>query len=275
MHREGSPRQILLVLCLLAITIMVLDNNGLAPLKWFRNGVTTALIPAQNTVRFLTSPFESTYNGITKYDDLKSSYDRVVKERDALKTEKIAEADAVQELKRLKEIDGIATQLQYGSVVARVISDGVGNQDQNYVQLDKGASSGIEVGMPVVTSGGFAGRVTAVSRNRCTVQLISDPEFRFAVRLVGSGDKGVGHGTGTTSSFLIDQAIELESDIPKNESVVTAGTLRSAVPDGLVVGSVSKVTRRESQRTQDVEVTLATDLGKLDYVRVLAWKPTS
>ena len=47
------------------------------------------------------------------------------------------------------------------------------------------------------------------------------------------------------------------------------------MPRNLPIGTVRKVTRVQSDQTQVLEVQLAADLSRLDFVQVLIWEPQS
>ena len=68
------------------------------------------------------------------------------------------------------------------SVVARVVRGATGNFDPYRIEIDKGSSSGIEAGMPVVNQAGLVGKVTRVLTNSARVMLIGSPAWGFGLK---------------------------------------------------------------------------------------------
>src|SRR5712691_7045230 len=81
--------------------------------------------------------------------------------------QKVAEAERLEKLLNLNE------KSTYKTVVAQVIARDPSMWFDN-VTIDKGRWSGVEVNMPVVTSGGIVGRVVATSPLGAQVMLITD-----------------------------------------------------------------------------------------------------
>jgi len=266
------PRFTILVLVLLSATILVFDAKDVPVVSSIRSGMLSILEPVGGAFRWVTTPVRNAWGGISDYGDLKQENARLRDELDGLRGESVSAADAIAQLERLKEqldvpfVSGIETE------VAQVTSGNFSSFDDDTAQIDKGSSSGIEVGMPVVTAAGLIGNIDRVSPNRSVVRLITDPDLAIGIKLK-SDDLGVGRGRGSGANWVVDRGIGLTDPALKGDPVVTSGLERAKFPPGLPVGTIVKVTRDQGQQIQILEVQLAADLTRLDFVQVLKWKP--
>jgi rod shape-determining protein MreC len=268
-------RYVLLVLSLVAVTLITLDARDVPVFTSIRNAASDVFAPVGSAFDWLTTPFRNAWDGITGYDDLQKENRKLRDQLDQLQSKQISGANAQEQLKRLNE------QLQLGFVqdlptqVARVTSGPFSNFADYRMEIDKGSDAGLEVGMPVVTKAGLAGRLARVSRTRSVVQLATDPEFVVGVRLASSQDLGVGHGGGDANRFIVDRGIELSDPVKPGELVLTSGLSNSVMPPDIPIGIVDKVTPDENARVQLLQVRYAVDFSQLDVVQVVKWKPSS
>jgi rod shape-determining protein MreC len=126
--------------------------------------------------------------------------------------------------------------------------------------------------MPVVTGAGLVGRVLAVSRDRATVLLVTDPQSGVGVKIEKSGTTGVVKGRGDSSTVRAD-FVDPNAVVTKGEIVYTSGQQNSPFPSAIPVGTVSKVTKARGDLQQDILVKPLVDVSGLDYVKVL--RPSS
>ncbi len=266
------PRFTILVLVLLSGTILVFDAKDVPVVSSVRSGMLQILEPVGGAFRWVTTPVRNAWGGISDYDDLKQENARLRDELDGLRGESVSAADAIAQLERLKEQLNVPFIGDIASEVAQVTTGNFSSFDDDTAQIDKGSSSGIEVGMPVVTAAGLIGNIDRVSPNRSVVRLITDPDLAIGIKLK-SDDLGVGRGRGAGANWVVDRGIGLTDPALKGDPVVTSGLERAKFPPGLPIGTIVKVTRDQGQQIQILEVQLAADLTRLDFVQVLKWKP--
>ncbi|MFZ4517087.1 MAG: rod shape-determining protein MreC [Microthrixaceae bacterium] len=266
-------RYLLLVLTLLAVTFITLDARGVPIFDGARNTASDVFAPVSGAADWVTSPFRNAWQGVTGYDELQERNRRLREELGRLRAKEITGANAEEQLKRLND------QLQLGFVrdlptqVARVTSGPFSNFSDHRLEIDKGSSSGLKEGMPVVTTAGLVGRLDRVSRTRSVVQLATDPSFVIGVRLASSQDLGVGRGGGDADRFIVDRGIELADPVEPGEAVLTSGLSDSVMPPDIPIGLVDKVIPDENTRSQLLQVRYAVDFSQLDVVQVLKWEP--
>ncbi len=153
----------------------------------------------------------------------------------------------------------------------------VSNAPTNFqltITIDRGTDAKLDVGMPVVTNAGLVGRITQVSKLRATVLLITDPQSNVGVRLVNSGEQGVARGGGARNPLVLD-LIAPEIPVEVGEAVVTSGLERGLFPPQVPVGLVRRAEAPQGLLQKEIRLEPTVDLLRLEFVRVLLWKPSS
>jgi rod shape-determining protein MreC len=272
-RRPRRQRFVLLVATLLSVTIITLDQRGqgASVIGGARDVARDAVGPFQSAADWVLDPVGDFFGGMFNYGDLASENARLRRELQAAKAS-AAQADNLE-----RELDAIKEQLNLPfvqdipAVTARIVSYAPSNFEFT-VQLDKGTTSGIGAGMPVVAAGGLVGIVVEASRTRASVRLLTDPSYRVGVRLGNAGDIGVAQGKGRGSLLAVD-LVERETVLRQDETVVTSGLEQSEYPPGIPVGKVRSSRTEKGSLTKRVTLEPLVDLNRLDLVEVLQWSP--
>lgn len=180
---------------------------------------------------------------------------------------------ALDENGRLKAMLQFQQDADYAKVPARVIARAPSGWF-NSVVINRGSSSGVATGMPVVTPDGIVGRVVAVSPVTAQVMLVTD-DRAAAGALVGqlgeSSALGVVRGTGTRGTLEMRYVSGLET-VRQGDYVVTTGQ-DGVYPPGLSVGSVLEVKEGTATTPHQIAVKPSARLDSLREVLVLQYKP--
>ena len=278
-QRSGRSRYRLLLLILTAATLLTLDFRGFGPLDTAQSRVRDVLEPVVSAVDVVLGPVAEVWTVMFSYNDLREENARLSDEVDRLKSSDIRAAAERDALERLLA----ATELTYVEGVERlaatVLRDSVGNFDDDVMSIDVGHRHGVAPGMAVVTSAGFVGRVETVDAASSTVTAVSDPNLVIGVRLLDTGDVGLGHGmAGDPTRFVVDAGLRWPetgdpAELPTIGSpVVTAAGSR--YPADIPVGRVTSVEPAEAGLAQLVTVELVAAVQDLGYVTVLLQTPT-
>jgi rod shape-determining protein MreC len=270
--RSGRSRFTLLLLVLTSITVLTLDYRGSGVVDDLRGTAATAFGPVHDAASWVGRPFADAWNGVFGYDELSSENERLRERVAELEGQRAQSEDVLRQMEEIEELNGLSRWTALPSVVARVTGGSLTNF-QHTVELDKGSDQGLAVGMPVVTGAGLVGRLIQVTGSRSVVQLVSDPEWSFGVRLARSGAIGVAHGTGDGEPMVIDQGVERQVDVNRREAVTTSGFGDSIFPPDIPLGRVGELGVAPDQLSQVIAVDLLADLDDLSYVRVLQWTP--
>ena len=155
-------------------------------------------------------------------------------------------------------------EVQLSTLPAQVISEDASSWFRTVV-VDKGYEDGVAEGMPVVVAEGVVGRTIRVAKHQSTVLLITDASSAVASLVQNNRTRGVCRGEGT--QLTLDFALRL-AEIAVGDRIVTSGT-GGVFPKGLVIGSVSQVSKGDYGLFQSVTVSPSVDFSRLEEVLVL------
>ena len=135
-----------------------------------------------------------------------------------------------------------------------------------YVIINRGSDDGLRRGMPVVTSQGLVGRVSAVTAGAGRVELITDPASSVNVRLEPSGAQAVLQGsvTGELSLDMIPQSASVQI----GDLVLSSG-LGGNYPGNILIGQITGVRQRETDLFQSATVQPVVDFSKLEILLII------
>ena len=274
-RRSRRHRFFLVLLALTSVTVLTLDYRGAGDggLESVRQTARDAFAPLQSAADRVVSPVAGFFSTIGNFGNLKSENARLRRELDEARAQAIRGADADRERQGLLQLQGLDYTGGLDSVPARVISTAPTNFRLT-ITIDRGSDARLDVGMPVVTAAGLVGRITEVSKLRSTVLLITDPQSNVGVRLANSGEQGVARGSGNRNPLPLD-LIATEVPVTVGEPVVTSGLERGLFPPQIPVGLVGSVSAPLGALQKDILVNPAVALDRLEFIRVLLWKPSS
>ncbi|WP_184548928.1 rod shape-determining protein MreC [Mucilaginibacter sp. FT3.2] len=167
-----------------------------------------------------------------------------------------------------KVVDTVYKQ-QYTYVVARVINNST-NQSNNYITINRGSRDGIAKDMGVICGTGVVGMVAAVSDHYAIIKSLLHSKSQFSAML--SKDKSVGSFTWGTDLNPRQGLLSLQNDAKPTmgETVITSGY--SLFPTGIPFGKITSLHAKEGGLLLNVEVGLAVDFTKLQYIYVVVNK---
>ena len=220
---------------------------------------------------FINSTNQVTGNLYTRSNELKSYLylsdinDKLAHENAQLRAQLKASfyADSVA---HHKVTDTVYKQ-QYEYIDATVINNSI-NKRSNYITLNKGARAGITKGMGVICTSGLVGIIIFVSDHYSLVQSALNKDTRISAMLADHKDIGSFKWVSNldpTKGLLIDISNNAQPRL--GESVVT--TQYSLFPAGILIGKVSNLHAKEGGTLLNLEVNLAVDFSKLQYVYVV------
>lgn len=137
------------------------------------------------------------------------------------------------------------------------------------VLVNKGSSSGIYLGQPVLDANAVMGQVIHVNRGNATVLLITDARHALPVRVNRNGLRTVALGTGRISELELPN-LPNNADIKQGDLLVTSG-LGGQFPPGYPVAEITSVIREPGQPFATI---LARTKAHLDRAReaLLVWR---
>lgn len=149
----------------------------------------------------------------------------------------------------------------------------IGSESGGHVSaftLDRGTTSGIAVGMPVVTEDGVVGRVTEVGLTFSRVSTVINYDASIGAVVERSGEVGIVSGDFAMrrDGLCLLEYLPFNADVEIGDTVTSSG-LGSVYPRGLVIGEVVDITGDEYNHVKVAVVKPAADLTNITKVMIL------
>ena len=281
-YRQDRRRRLTLVLLMITSLILIsLDERGSALLDSVRSAAQDLISPIQGVVDDVVNPAADFLDSLGRANELEDVNARLRSEIARLRSEVEAGRAAVVENEELKAALDIPQIEDWDGIVASVVSGSVDNFHRTW-RIDKGSSSGIDVGMPVVVGGDSAaalvGEVKAVSSNSAIVQRIDDRSFGAGAQLMApDGSSGpIGRVHGIADSRLLSFDLFDNSNpglaIEKGQLVTTANE-GSKFPPNLAIGTVQRSVPATAAVARDTRVAPLVSLDTVEIVKILRSPP--
>ncbi len=165
---------------------------------------------------------------------------------------------------RLRKILSFDLRKKFKGIPAKVL--GKNDIAIHTLVIGVGKDHGVKVNMPVVSADGLVGKILHSGRHTSSVHLISDRNFRVAVRDQQSRVEGVFEWTEGRQGKM--SAVHHSADIQTGHNLITSG-MSALFPAGLNVGRVNNVDTTASALFRKVEVELYVDFDRLEEVFVI------
>lgn len=286
-RRRRAVLGLLVVSSLILLTQYFREPGGGA-LHHVQRGILEVVSPIQEGASRALKPVRDLFGWVGDTVSAKGDLAQARKERDQWRTLAARNEAATRRNAELRASVGLQPAAAdfgaYGPRTARVIGQS-GTLWYAKITIDKGTSSGIHAGMPVLATSngkgsddtGLIGRVDQAARGTSVVRLLTDSSVEVAARTVdGSAIGVVKPSPGNPRDLILDSVVK--GDTPAvGQTVVTAGTvaraseLESVYPPDLPIG---RITRVDDQGAADQTPHLRpfVDLRRVQFVQVLTEK---
>lgn len=142
----------------------------------------------------------------------------------------------------------------------------------NTVTIDKGSRDGVQEDMGVITWRGLAGRVVDVRPTTASVLLVTDVSSSIAARVGDTTNQARGIVNGRKEGDLIMRHILQQEQIQTGDMITTLG-IGGTLPEGLPIGKVLRVQKRNIEMFQEAILEPVVDTQKLDRLYVILSYP--
>lgn len=206
---------------------------------------------------------------VTDYLSLASVNDSLVRENAKLRGE-LRSAFYIDTLTKRSIADSIYKQ-QYTYIVAKVINNSV-NHRSNYITINRGSKDGIAKDMGVICSSGVVGFVVNTTDHMANIQSVLHKKTQISAMLADTRDLGSflwGDNLDPHQGLLIGVSNNVK---PRIGQPVVTSTLSDLYPPGIPIGKISNLHAKEGGLFLNMEVALAVDYSKLEYVYVVVNK---
>lgn len=235
-HTGGRSFIILSLLSIVLLTVSARMGAG-GPLEMVRGGFSTITMPFRMAGSAIAMPFQGIGNIFSNLTADQQTLSDLKAENEQLRSRNAELEETNQSTQRLQGLLDLKNTYNLQSTGARVIS-GSTDSFNNTIVIDKGTSSGLAVGMPVVDSGGVIGQIIECSPTTSTVRLITDEKSGVAAMVQSSRAQGMLMGSASRQMTL--NLINTNQKVAVGDTVVTSG-LGGVFPKGLPLGKVTSV----------------------------------
>lgn len=168
---------------------------------------------------------------------------------------------------RLRDLLGSSLRLGDRVLIAELMAVDV-DPYRRQVMIDRGTSSGVFVGQPVLDANAVMGQVTRVAPFSATVLLITDASHGLPVQINRNGLRTVARGTGFINRLELSH-LSKNADVRVGDLVVTSG-LGGHFPPGYPVARIAEVCQESGKPFATV---IAEPTARLDRSRevLLVW----
>ncbi|NND71915.1 MAG: rod shape-determining protein MreC [Rhodothermales bacterium] len=172
---------------------------------------------------------------------------------------------------RLRSLIQYRDSTSFDMRAGRIIAKDVTGQ-QNLMTINIGSNDSVDVGMSVVDERGIIGKVILTSPNYARVMPYLNTELRIPAKILPVQAAGIVRWGGTRKDELImDHVIKTES-VEIGQLVVASG-YSAVFPEGLQIGTITRVERQEGRNELVIYLSPSTDATTASHVFVILEKP--
>ena len=234
--------------------VEALGTRFLAPLQF---GVSGAVGQAEDLVSI-----------VQRIGDLAHQNDQYREEIDRLQAEIVRLRELEVENRDLRNLLGLKQRSGTGELLPVLV---IARDPSPYVQsitIDRGEEDGLRDGMPIITWRGVVGRVSRVGPTSSKVLLVTDTSSSISGRVQSSESRVTGILRGRPEGGLVMQHIPQEESVQTGDTVITSD-LGGVMPEGLVVGQIVQVRRKDVDVFQEALIEPAADMKQLERLYVM------
>ncbi|HTH56207.1 MAG TPA: rod shape-determining protein MreC [Cyclobacteriaceae bacterium] len=218
-----------------------------------------------NTSNSVVASINSTEEAIRSYFSLRDVNAVLSKENSTLRNQ-LEQRNQMLYSYKLNQTDSTLRK-QYVYVNSKVVNNTT-KYYKNYITIDRGADSGIEPGMAVISEAGVVGKVKTVSEHYAVVISLLNIDEQVSCVLKRTGHFGTVQWEGTSSSLTSLKYIPRHVRPMVGDSIVTS-EYNAIFPPGIFIGKIKEYNLRSEAPFYEIKVELGQDFGKLSFVEVV------
>lgn len=264
-HKLFTPRRtkLLVVVAIGALLVFFNPKKIFSPARQLGTGVA---YPFEKIFYFAGEKTRDTFSFLASIGNLKNEDAQLLEENASLKAQVAQLEDQKNENVILRQQLQLAPRDKYDLAAAMVIGQdptGAGS----WLMIDKGASDGMQAGMPVIVSDGIlVGKISEVYPTSSQVSLLTDSKSAVNVTDLKTGAKGILQGA--YGLGVVMNEVEQSDSLNAGDSVITSG-LGGLFPKGFLVGKIQQVGATPDKLFQQAIVAPAVKYSQLEVVFVV------
>lgn len=260
------------------VSLLMLLASQTAPAQALQQASAQALEPVRAAVSGVGQGIADLFGTIGEIDRLRTQNNQLRGDLTRAQQRITELQEAAAENADLRGLLGLQRSLVNMQLLpARVISRDPSNFTWE-VGIDAGSSDGVAVGMPVVGAtegtgaGALVGTVITVQADSAQVRFIVDT--RSSVVALDQASRALGDVQGQLGGQLLFVKVPVSDHLAAGDAVITAGlslggSLRSAYPTGLLIGTIQAVQTDPNALTQTAFVRPAIDPQQVERLMVV------
>jgi rod shape-determining protein MreC len=204
---------------------------------------------------------EQDFKFLNDLGNLRSENEMLKAENQNLKSEKITQQIALDDLTKISKQLTFNSDMNYIPVRITLYSD-----NQTEIVIDKGSKEGVKENDVLVIDNYLVGVVTEVSENFAKGRLIISKNSKVPSETKKDNMRGVSVGDGISTIVL--QQVPNEKSLTIDDYVLTAG-LDGVFPYGLIIGKIVKIESKEAEIEQKAQVSTEINLKNLREIFII------
>lgn len=236
------------------------------------NALGTIFSPLERAFSGVTIFVRDTVNGAKDYFRMAENLQSAQQEVSDLKLQLMEYKEAADENERLRALLGVKERYEHMDPLhARVIARNPGVYSNTF-SINKGSVDGVPINAAVITADGLVGHVYEVGLTYSKVRALIDQNSSVACLIERKRFNGTMRGLASLDTDTIEcrmYYLPAVSDVAPGDVVITSGA-DSFYPKGITVGTVTEVTRQQSDvADRSILVEPAVDFLRVEDVLVL------
>lgn len=256
----------------LVIGIFVLlspEIKGAPHFYFFERPFAFSINVVQSGFKSIFDSISSVWSGYISLTNVNKDNRRLLEENKRLRNEHVMMQENALAAERLMELLKLKDTLKKEYVIASIVAKDPTSWS-SVVVINKGENDGLRPGMGVINEDGVVGRIVRTTPSYSRVLLISDRNSSVAGLIQRTRDEGIVAGSGGNPLRL--NYVMTTSDVQKGDIILTSGT-DTVFPEGIVIGSISKVETPKNAMFHSIEVLPGAYLSRVSEVMVLKIPP--
>lgn len=262
MQTAKANRRILIIMAIGGGLVLAGMLGWLGPVRWVYDHT---IVPLSRGLTAAGGATSEAMKNFTRISELARENKALERENAELRQRLALDAETRRDNELLRRQLG----LEVAGAPVQIAAEVVAFQPDSYRQfitINKGSKAGLKPGMAAMSEGVLVGVLSDVQTTTAKIALVTDPEFRLAVKDQDTNALGVLHGR-LGSGLLMDKIGQ--SDVVKPGDTVTTAGLGGLVPGGLFIGRVQSVDVRDSAIFQSAQVATSLEISGLRFVFVV------
>lgn len=172
----------------------------------------------------------------------------------------------------LRKLLNLQQQSQFKTLAAEIIFNPTNPISQKIV-INRGATDGLQLGMPVASDAGIMGQIVRVFEHSSEVALLEDRDLAIPIQVSRNGLRGALFGMGRGEPLEL-RYITAIGELDVGDYLTTSG-IDGTYPPGFPVAMITKIERSTDSSLPAITCQPLADINKYRHLMVIFYKPSN